>query len=359
MKYIRMKNRTTIINFLITIISLVISLFVLEFFLRIYKGEYHFKNFLAEEGTLFTAGYPSQYDFELGWIPKEGASSKKNRWGTEVTIKEHGIRSNGKEELSFSSNSVPILAVGDSFTFGDQVSDWETWPAILETLLKKKVINAGVFGYGIDQTYLRAERLIKIFKPACLIFSFLPMDINRCELSKRTAVEKPYFAVVGNQLRLKNIPVPEASQTNIVGNCRHILGYSYFIHKVMMKTSPGYWLKGKNWTRRTKVHSDGIKVACLLFLKLKELAEVNNIKVYILVQYTEDLGGSDMVDNVFDCIKNQSIGEIIDLRFGLFDLKQQDKNKYKRLFQGHMTHEGNYWVALKLQGVIKGIAIND
>jgi hypothetical protein len=38
--------------------------------------------------------------------------------------------------------------VGDSFTFGDQVSADETWPACLEATLHRGVDNGGVFGYG-------------------------------------------------------------------------------------------------------------------------------------------------------------------------------------------------------------------
>ena len=51
-----------------------------------------------------------------------------------------------------------ILAVGDSFTFGDEVKDDETWPAHLQQLLGRRVLNAGVSGYGFDQIVLRAEK---------------------------------------------------------------------------------------------------------------------------------------------------------------------------------------------------------
>jgi hypothetical protein len=47
--------------------------------------------------------------------------------------------------------------VGDSFTFGDQVSNHETWPACLERKTGTGVANAGVFGYGGAQSVLRAR----------------------------------------------------------------------------------------------------------------------------------------------------------------------------------------------------------
>jgi hypothetical protein len=64
--------------------------------------------------------------------------------GTTITILEDGIRSNGRGEVRDATE--PILAVGDSFTFGAQVSDWETWPAQLEKLTGGRVINGGVLG---------------------------------------------------------------------------------------------------------------------------------------------------------------------------------------------------------------------
>jgi hypothetical protein len=218
---------------------------VLEFAVRVYNGEFEFKNFLGEERTLFGSAYPSEYDPELGWIPREGTTISKNVWGGKVTILKNGIRSNGNEKLSNTfTDAAPVLVVGDSFTFGDQVSDNETWPAILERLLKKRVINAGVFGYGLDQSILRAGKLTDIYRPATLILGLIPDDINRCELSKQSAVEKPYFDIVDNRLMPKNVPVPRPSNKAVTGKFRHFLGYSYLIHKTMMKGCQHYWLMG-------------------------------------------------------------------------------------------------------------------
>ena len=92
-----------------------------------------------------------------------------NIWKTKVTILEDGIRSNG--EAAHAGTGDIILAVGDSFTFGDEVSDDETWPAKLEKISGKRVINGGVFGYGVDQIYLRMRTLARRYKPDIIIFS--------------------------------------------------------------------------------------------------------------------------------------------------------------------------------------------
>ena len=57
------------------------------------------------------------------------------------------------------SNKV-VLTVGDSFTFGDQVSDKDTWQSCLNDKESRYFfINGGVGGYGILQSILRAEEL--------------------------------------------------------------------------------------------------------------------------------------------------------------------------------------------------------
>ncbi|MFC1829618.1 SGNH/GDSL hydrolase family protein [Thermodesulfobacteriota bacterium] len=345
-----------ILNIFVSLVSILLAFGVLEFAARIYGGEFDFKNFLGEERTLFSSAYPSEYDPDLGWIPKEGTTITENVWGKKVTILKNGIRSNGNEELSNSfADAAPVLVVGDSFTFGDQVSDSETWPAILERLLKKRVINGGVFGYGLDQSILRAGKLIDVYRPNTLIVGLIPDDINRCELSKRSAVEKPYFDIVDNRLIPKNVPVPRPSGKAVTDNFRHFLGYSYFVHKIMMRCCPHYWLMGITWNQfytGYRIHNKGKAVACLLLKKLSVLAQVNDIsKVYVLVQHTSDLPPDEhaLMRNLFEsCIDEESI-RILDLWGALSEVRTQDAKTFKRYYDRHMTYDGNHFVARQLQ----------
>ena len=109
-------------------------------------------NFIYDRISLLRSGYPGQFDAELGYIPQPGYSGIANVWGTHVTIDEQGIRSNGQQPPDI-GGAPSILALGDSFVFGDQVSNAESWPAQLEAKLRRRVINAGVFGYGLDQSF--------------------------------------------------------------------------------------------------------------------------------------------------------------------------------------------------------------
>lgn len=342
-----MKNR--IINFTLVLASLLSTLFVLEIGARVYKNEFEFKNFFAEHKTLLHAAYPAKYDAELGWTPAEGDYSE-NLWKTRVTILEDGIRSNGSNEVLELDNNRPILAIGDSFTFGDQVSNNETWPAQLEKMSGRRVINGGVFGYGIDQAYLRMRMLAAKYKPSMIIFSFIPNDIGRTEHSEMAGVPKPYFNLSksGGLVLMKNHI--RYSPTYPMDNIRKTIGYSFFAHTMLLEFYPEYWLHRS--LRNKKVHSNGAKLAFLIFSEIGEFSKSNKIDILILVQYTKDQFEKNIstVDHVISYIDhNQFIDHdhlrIVDLKYSLAELKSRDQDKYDSLFHGHMTKEGNVFVA--------------
>ena len=85
-----------------------------------------------------------------------------------------GLRGERYYDYQKPKDKLRILILGDSFTFGDEVSDNETWPAVLEKIANKKVVNGGVFGYGIDQSFLRMKVLVAKYNPDIVIFSFIP-----------------------------------------------------------------------------------------------------------------------------------------------------------------------------------------
>jgi hypothetical protein len=167
---------------------------------------------------------PASFDPELGWVPKQAA------WGDHITILENGVRSNGDGEVR--GGTEPILAVGDSFTFGSKVADWETWPAQLEKITGRKVVNAGVFAYGIDQSFLRATRLGRS-QFSTVIFSFVPDDIRRCQLSEGWSSQKPYFDFNDGQLTLQNVPIPPPSPPPKTSKLLVALEHSQLAHSVM------------------------------------------------------------------------------------------------------------------------------
>ncbi|MEP3275677.1 MAG: hypothetical protein ABJN26_08145 [Stappiaceae bacterium] len=97
------------------------------------------------------------YHPELGWQnPTDRTVTEANCIGEEKTYNwdEHGARHTSPLE-----GDVQIIAVGDSYTHGHEVSDNESYPNRLEELLGVKVANYGVNGFGTLQAALQFEHV--------------------------------------------------------------------------------------------------------------------------------------------------------------------------------------------------------
>jgi lysophospholipase L1-like esterase len=134
----------------------------------------------------------------LGWAPRAGHSE------ADVTIDADGLRVTGPAPAP--AGTAPVLAVGDSFTYGEGVFDAEAWPAQLQGLVDRRVLNGGVSGYGFDQIVLRAEQLALALRPSVIVVSFIADDLQRTEMSRMWGYDKPWFAIEEGQLRLKGVP---------------------------------------------------------------------------------------------------------------------------------------------------------
>ncbi|TAN53965.1 MAG: hypothetical protein EPN21_00050 [Methylococcaceae bacterium] len=346
--------REKLLATLLVCASTAITLLLLEAGVRIFESEYGWGNFREQKITLFRSAYPAAHDAELGWIPKPGTRGNQNIWRTQVSILDYGIRANGADgKLPSPAGPPPILAVGDSFTFGDQVSDAESWPAWLQQLSSHPVLNGGVFSYGIDQSYLRAKQLVERFHPKILIFGFIAEDIDRCRLSERNAVAKPYFTLENDRLALHNTPVPPPPERSSATTWKDVLGHSYLAHKVMMKAFKSYWLQG-DWWRDTPAHEQGDAVACKVLQALEQFSAARGVRLYLLMQYKrDDIHEARVLDQyrrLRACLQPGTA--VIDLQAGLAAEQQRDADGYKSLFKGHMTAQGNRWVAEQVWRVV-------
>lgn len=155
-----------------------------------------------------------QYDSDLGWVPRPGAKSRDGF----VEILASGARRTGVEKPD-DETALRIVTIGDSFTFGDEVADDETWPARLESLLasdgvKADVVNLGVNGYGLDQAVLRFERDGAPLEPDIVILGLQPENLLRNLNVVRPIyfpgtslpLSKPRFVAEGEHLRTVNHP---------------------------------------------------------------------------------------------------------------------------------------------------------
>ncbi len=76
-----------------------------------------------------------------------------------------------------------LVAIGDSFTYGHGVQDDETYPAVVERLLRARghdveVVNAGVPGYSTDQAYTWALRDGLALAPDLLLVGVHCSDVS-------------------------------------------------------------------------------------------------------------------------------------------------------------------------------------
>lgn len=189
--------------------SVVLSLVLLEvgsrLLLRGPESLTHWPN-LARERMGTGPGRPGcqyAYDQAIGWTSPPNCSSRT-----------YNADADGFRRTSLASSPTvslaepPVLVTGSSFAKGDEVMDDETWPADLQKLTGRKVVNAGVSGYAFDQTVLSTERLVPTVKPLFVVASFTPGDVRRSELKVAWSREKPYFTVADDKLELHNVPVP-------------------------------------------------------------------------------------------------------------------------------------------------------
>jgi hypothetical protein len=119
-----------------------------------------------------------------------------------------GLRGKAEYEYQRTAGKRRILVFGDSFTFGEEVSDDETYPHHLESALPNtEVLNFGMQGYGHDQMLLYLKEEGVKYHPDIVILGFAYLDIYR-NLWTFFAYAKPKFELVSGRLELTNVPVP-------------------------------------------------------------------------------------------------------------------------------------------------------
>lgn len=325
-------------------IATCLTLLVLEVAVRIHRGNL-FK-------SLFVTAEPDRlgrmtYHPRLGWIPRPGRASD----GWTSTVDASGIRSNGR---SMSTESRPVLAVGDSFTFGDEVEDRETWAAYLEAILNKRVLNAGVGAYGIDQAFLRAELLLDSYDPDVVILSFISDDINRTEYSYYSFGRgwKPYFEYENGSLVLRNVPVsqdPAPRGSRSFQAVRRALRYSFLADAVFWRIAILWW-PGQRLIER--IHHDGETISADLLVRLDGLTRGRKARFIAIALATNGLIGSNArLPNLVKRAREKGV-QVLDLSTETLKLQS---GELQNLFLpgGHYSPAMNRSVAERIAAVLR------
>jgi hypothetical protein len=342
----RIKGKDILAKIALFFSSVIIVVSVLELAMRTFGDNRHdMRVAIMRSSPVLKLAYPGVHDSRLGWVPEPGFRDKKNIWNTRVTISDDGIRSNGDNEIA--GDRITILAVGDSFTFGDEVSDGETWPSFLESLSGIRVINGGVFGYGLDQSILRAEMLLGKYRPDLLVISVIPRDITRVRKSVYMGQAKPYFSIEDGRLKLNNIPVPYLTES--MSGVRRTLGRSYLVNEIMWRIDPAFWTRG---TRAEHILEHNSKHITLLLLERAiAMSGEREIPVVILVQYEEKPTPFDFQvrDYLLDVISKKGM-HYIDMWRYQGEIAKNNPSKHHSFYNEygrHMSPAGNEFVAGK------------
>lgn len=316
----------------------------MELVLRVYHGRFFQLESLVAPSSRVG---PMEYDSVLGWVPRPGRYTSNSNWTSSVDS--HGLRDNGRNLVAAGQ---PILAVGDSFTFGNEVEDSETWPAYLEGLLDKRVLNAGVGAYGIDQAVLRAEALLAEYDPELVILSFISDDISRAENSFYFYGRgwKPYFEYDGGSLSLRNSPVPTLPPAfHRYQSLRRILSYSSLADFVLDRALRSWW---RDIPQTVRVHEDGESVSVALLVRLNDLTRERGSQLIAIALATNgEIGGNERLPNVIEGAKENGI-QVIDLAMETLNLPSE---QLRRAFRpnGHYSPEMNAWIADQIANILE------
>ncbi|CAN5830057.1 hypothetical protein BH11PSE3_BH11PSE3_49610 [soil metagenome] len=356
--------------------ALGVGLLALEIGLRAASWGYLFTwpNFVLDARTVLAERDSGRYvhDPALGHVPRPGHAEPG------VTIGRDGLRRTTDQTRSdqtrsdqtrsgqttigqmtsgptTSSQTGTILAVGDSFTFGDEVDDGQTWPAQLQAMTGRRVLNGGVSGYGFDQAVLRAEQLAALYKPAVIVVSFIADDIRRTEMRRLWSADKPYFVLEDGKLVLAGVPVPpRADPRSTLSFWQATLGYSYLFDFILRRLDLLHDWFGDHV--RVQAPGVGQHLACLLTQRLADLQRRSGARVVVLAEYDPVVWD----DPAFAVEQRRLTGGLLDCaaKNGLatldsFDALAATGAPRKLYVTWHMNADGNRLIARLVAGVLK------
>lgn len=295
----------------------------------------------------------STYNNLVGYIPKAGFASRINEKGWQnalVTIDRDGFRATGIKGTDIDEQSV-ILTIGDSFTFGDQVSDSETWPSCIELRTKRRTLNAGVFGYGAAQAVRRASMITKQRKIDTLILSILINDdFYRDRMSFQNGWPRP--AVIHSENGLK---YSEVSRVGSMGS----IYYPYHTSTIFLVAKYSYLL----WQifheigliMRTDIHNNAAEIDQIIEFTVRELSGLDVNNKFIVLQYS---------DSDFPSLASEveRIKELTFFQAQLADIPVIDTfqriqieltSSKRNIYNGHHTAYGNNIVCDEIYQVIQ------
>ena len=180
-------RRTRLIRLILLGFSFASSLLVAELAVRLVRPQ----AVMTVSPGLYQPDDPRRYRIAPGF---QGRITNQAEFDTEVVTNQAGLR--GPEVGPKPADSLRILAIGDSFTFGVGARQEETWPARLERRMSNvQVLNAGAPGFGVpDEVAWFESHGVGLQPDAVVVAVFLANDLQDA------SPDQPKVAVVDGSL---------------------------------------------------------------------------------------------------------------------------------------------------------------
>ena len=166
-----MQKTQTLSNVFVSVFSIAITFMVIEVALRIVIP----KDIVSSQPLLI-----SQSTYNLNFFDLNPNTSG-TIYGKNFRINSSGFRGEEFDQKAPIKNN-RIAVMGDSIAFGYGVSDDETFPYLLEKVLRKdkhndEVLNFGVWGYNYKNYFPTLSKKIFLFKPNVLLWQLSMNDV--------------------------------------------------------------------------------------------------------------------------------------------------------------------------------------
>jgi lysophospholipase L1-like esterase len=284
------------------------------------------------------------YDPVYGWSPRPNYQSK------DIRINSQGIRADRDYALEKDPERLRVLFVGDSFTWGEDVANNDTFAARLEGVMPSaESLNLGVHGFGTDQQLIRLQRDGLPYQPDVVILGFYEGNLNRNMLSFRD-YGKPRFELQDSELVLLNQPVPTRED-----------------YLAMQVPLPGFWLgklASNVWLTgiaSTQLHPplkewDRWRLTSTIFSTARETAEAAGAEfllVYIPDSETLETSELEQVTAEWAAATGTHL-----LNLGNV-FRSRSEREWDQIYRGHLTPYGNQLAAEAIAAKLKKTVLAD
>ncbi len=307
-----------------------------------------------------------EYDSLLGWVSRPSvAIADLYGPGIGLHTNRRGFRGS-RETGAVPAGTTRVVCSGDSFTLGYGVSDEEAWCALLGVLEPGlETVNMGQGGYGVDQAYLWFMRDGLGLGQRFEILSFITDDFRR--MTKSTGLwgfGKPQLVLRQDSLLLEGVPVTRKRagalsrlRLRLLAAARDMRAWS-LLERLRLR------LGGAPQGAAPVPPTEAVTRHIFEALRQANAARGSTLILVYLPIPADYAAGFGATDSVRAQVRRAASDMDIPFVDAVERLRQLPRESAMRLFitqanpgfadtRGHLSPEGNQWVAQQLAPVLR------